>query len=110
MGESFHFGSTAPTPDAICPQVGASTDLIDIARIAIRQSGGTPGSSVDGIRVGTSWSDISGVGGGPSPVSATSISPLNFTQARVRWTKPGTYNAANQTVLVYMKDTSAINA
>jgi hypothetical protein len=103
-------GATAPTPDAICPQLGASTDLADVARIAIRQSGGTPGSSLDGIRVGTSWSDISGIGGGPSPVTATSVSPLSFTTARVRWTKPGTYNASNQTVLVYMKDTSAINA
>ncbi len=103
-------GASAPTPDAVCPQVGASTDLADIARIAVRQSGGTPGSSIDGIRVGTTWSDISGVGGGPSPVSSTSISPLNFTTARVRWTKPGTYNASNQTVLVYMKDTSSITA
>jgi len=101
-------GSTAPTPSAAA--VNSGTDLADIGRIAVRQGINTPNADIDGIRVGTSWSDISGVGGGPSAVTATSVSPLNFTQARVRWTKPGTYNTANQTVLVYMKDTSAINA
>lgn len=101
-------GSTAPSPSAAA--VNAGTDLADIGRVAIRQGANTPNADIDGIRVGTSWSDISGVGGGPSPATATSISPLNFTTARVRWTKPGTYNASNQTVLVYMKDTTAINA
>ncbi|MBX7204894.1 MAG: T9SS type A sorting domain-containing protein [Bacteroidia bacterium] len=103
--------STPPTPAAAAAQsiIGGS-DPADIARIAIRQGTNTPNATIDGIRVGTAWSDISGVGGGPAAVTATSVSPINFTTARVRWTKPGTYNAANQTVLVYMKDTSAITA
>ena len=101
-------GSSAPTPSA--GAINGGTDLGDIARFGIRQGINTPNATIDGIRVGTGWSDISGVGGGPSPVTATSISPKNFTTARVRWTKPGTYNAANQTVLVYLKDTNSITA
>ncbi|MCU0421985.1 MAG: T9SS type A sorting domain-containing protein [Bacteroidia bacterium] len=48
---------TIPTPDVAAVQLGPSTDPIDIGRIAVRQSGGTPESFIDGIRVGTTWAN-----------------------------------------------------
>ncbi len=48
---------TIPAPDAKCPQLGASTDAVDLGRFAVRQSGGTPDLFLDGIRVGTSWTN-----------------------------------------------------
>lgn len=47
--------STIPTPTIAAVQLGASTDAVDISRFAVRQSGGTPESFIDGIRVGTTW-------------------------------------------------------
>jgi hypothetical protein len=46
---------TIPTPDVATVQLGASTDPVDVGRFAVRQSGGTPESFIDGIRVGTTW-------------------------------------------------------
>lgn len=71
---------TEPSPDLV--QVAtAGTDPVSIGRLAIRQgyssnpAVATPNADIDGIRVGTQWSDISGINvSGPNIVST---SPAN---------------------------------
>lgn len=64
-----------PSPDL--QAVVAGTDPSDIGRFAIRQSyatappAATPNADIDGIRVGTTWSDISGVSGSGPNVAST---------------------------------------
>ncbi len=53
-------------------QVITGSDPADIARFAIRQGTYTPTAYIDGIRVGTTWFDISGVSAsGPNVVSTS---------------------------------------
>ena len=59
-------------------QVVSGSDPGDIARFALRQGTYTPTADIDGIRVGTVWTDISGISAsGPNVLS---VSPANGAQ------------------------------
>lgn len=69
-------GVNEPAPDL--SQVSSSADSSTVSRFAISQrylSGATtPGADIDGIRIGTAWSDISGFNpSGPNVISVTPV-------------------------------------
>ena len=56
-------------------QIISGSDPGDIARLALRQGTYTPNADIDGIRIGTSWSDISGTN--PTGPNVLSTTPAN---------------------------------
>jgi hypothetical protein len=74
----FIFTSGAPTNEPGTPTLGpqspASTDPVDIGSVALRQATQAYTVQVDGIRVGTSWSDVlPPQGGTPTQLVITSV-------------------------------------
>lgn len=60
---------TEPAPDATTVPVAATVDFLDIGRFGLRQGGATdaPKVSVDEVRVGRTWADVT-AGGPPASV------------------------------------------
>ncbi len=71
-------GGSEPAP--LVSQVSAS-DNADFARFFLRQGTNTVDGSVDGIRVGTTWADVTGIPAAPSATTgaATSITSTTAT-------------------------------
>lgn len=94
-----------PTPD-LTQTSALGTDPTDVARLAIRQgsasntSSVTPSADIDGIIVGTSWNDITGVLGSPSAITNATfaLAPINpnpisrSTQIKYSLREPGRVN------------------
>lgn len=102
--------TTEPATSTIASVTGGA-DSPNIGRFAVRQgnSSNAPTLSVDGIRVVTSWADINPA----SVISADPVTSLNFTSTtttttNINWTLPTSYQSANNTVLVFLKEGSAI--
>ncbi|MCF6279903.1 MAG: T9SS type A sorting domain-containing protein [Flavobacteriaceae bacterium] len=54
------------------------TDATSIAAIALRQSGGIPTCTVDGIRVATTWTDLMVESTSPATVVSSAVSGLDY--------------------------------
>lgn len=84
----------------------AGTDMINVARVALRQ--GTAGNaaklSIDGIRMGTTWTDVV-TGAPPLPPSPINPSVMGTSQTtlKITWTKPAGYIDSSMTTLVFLK-------
>ena len=65
-----NLSGSRPNPDVATVQLGSSTDVPNVGRFAIRQSGGTPEAFIDGIRVGTTWESITGSSGITAPTAS----------------------------------------
>jgi ribosomal protein L31 len=104
--------TTEPTTaDLTAPDV-TGTDAATIAAIGVRQgSTGTSALAVDGFRVADSWANLELV----TPYVADPVTGVNFTgttynSTTLNWSLPTSYLPAGNTVLVFLKDGSAITA
>lgn len=84
----------------------AGSDMANISRVVLRQgnSSNAPTLSVDGIRFGTTWSDVvSGAPPLPPAVIFPALMGTGQTTAKITWTKPGGYVDSSMTTLVFLK-------
>lgn len=82
-------GAAEPTPTVV--NTDTPTDPTDIGSVALRQGGATttPGLYLDGIRIGTTWADVTASGSVTTPTVQTSnfvFSNVLQTQMDVAWT------------------------
>ena len=68
-------GTEPGTPEAT---MSGSTDATDITQIALRQSGGIPTATIDGIRVATAWTDLMNESTNPDTVVSSAVSGLDY--------------------------------
>jgi hypothetical protein len=94
------FPSTEPATPTIGPLTNAAIQDINPGSVAIRQYNVSENLLIDGIRVGTSWTDIAGIG--PTNFNATAINP---SQINLSFTP----NASNNVVIVWNNSGSFSN-
>ena len=68
-------GTEPGTPEAT---MSGSVDATNIAQIALRQSGGIPTATIDGIRVATAWTDLMIESTNPVTVVSSAVSGLDY--------------------------------
>ncbi|MBC7383988.1 MAG: T9SS type A sorting domain-containing protein [Bacteroidia bacterium] len=105
------FPTTEPASGFALTTGGTSVDAPSIGRIAIRQgnTASSPSCIIDGIRVGTSWSDLNATTSNkPLGLQNFIVANIGNNNARITWNKPLTYNNTTQTIVIFIKKGSAI--
>jgi len=89
----------------------ATGDLANVGTVALRQgaAANAPALKLDGIRVGTSWSDIlPNPTGGTNPPTGLTISKTSADKMNITWAKPsGTYGTDWDGVALFVRQGAA---
>jgi len=112
---AYIFTGSIPATEPSSPSVSITdftgADGPQLAALGIRQGGtGTSKVAVDGFRFATSWAglQLAAPTSSADPVTSPNFTATTTTATTLNWTLPTSYQSANNTVLVFLKQGSAI--